>query len=65
MKKRNYNVFFIVICILIIGVVQFMIVYVVFSATLNALFGNLTQSALIWDVGFQDGGVIWESFGTN
>ena len=47
MKKRNYNVFFIVICILIIGVVQFMIVYVVFSATLNALFGNLTQSALI------------------
>lgn len=42
-----------------------MIVYVVFSVTLNALFGNLTQSVLTWEVGFQDGSVIGESFGTN
>ena len=57
MKRRNYNILFITIGILIAFVVGLTVAYAALSTTLNIQFGNLTQSALTWDVGFNTGSI--------
>lgn len=57
MKRKNYNILLIIIGILVVGVIGLTVAYAALSTTLNVQFGNLTQSALTWDVGFNTGSV--------
>ncbi len=53
MRRKNYNVLFMVIGILVFGIVCLSIAYAVLSSTLETKFGEITQESLTFDVGFK------------
>lgn len=57
MKRRNHNILLLVIVILGTCAVGIVIAYAALSTSLETKFGNLTQQALTWNVGFSTGSV--------
>lgn len=50
MRRRKYNILFLVICIFVVAAFALTIAYAALRTNLNVNFGNITQSALTWDV---------------
>lgn len=65
MMTKERKTMYISIFTLIIVVACLSIAYAVLGTTISIKFGKVTQKSLTWDVGFQDGDVIGESFGTS
>lgn len=50
---------------LVVAVIGLSVAYAALSATLNVNFGNVSQSAMTWNVGFQTGNVTGTASGTS
>lgn len=62
-KERKFM--YISILTLVIIVACLSIAYAVLRTTISIKFGKVTQESLTWDIGFQDGDVVGEAFGTS
>ena len=55
MKRRNYNLLFLVIVVLSIGLLGLSVAYAALSTSISTQFGTIRQSAMTWDVAFNTG----------
>lgn len=62
LKRNNMNI---IILTLVISLGCLTLAYAVLSTSLNINFGNVTQNALTWDVGFEEGTITGISAGTS
>ena len=61
-KNRQSMIIIAILCACLFGI---SIAYAALSATLNITFGNLTQTALTWDVGFEPGNITGTKLGSS
>ena len=64
MSKERKNMYISILTLVVI-VACLSIAYAALGATISVKFGKVTQKPLTWDIGFQDGTVAGEAFGTS
>lgn len=65
MRRKNYNIMFLIIGVLIFVMIGLMVAYAALSSTLNVSSGQVSQDALTWNVGFNTGTVYGQATGTD
>lgn len=63
--KKDRKIMHISIIILLVVVTGLSIAYAALRTNINVTFGKVTQRAITWDVGFQEGEVTGEAYGTS